>query len=186
MIINEFNSISLVSKKIDIDSFIKKFVLDLAKNKSARSIITASYSFILEFSERYEMLNLRSKEGGALEPILTHLFKGGLIFESLLKAIYIGDDNDTIESFNNDTQFKSDFNNYTINTTATSLKEIINSINNKNDYQTAFDTTARLRNTTGHNLSWDDIFNDPENYKKLYQQVINAILYIVAKRIEKT
>lgn len=179
-----FNNISnLIS--LDISSFAEKFVMKMAENKDTRSIITAFYSFALEFQDRYMILNLRSKEGGSIEPILTHLFKGGLIFESLLKQLYPNKDDGnpvkTIGDLNSVNAFKQDFR-VSIDTSAQSLWEILNNIGINSDTNTAFNTTAKLRNTTGHNLVWDDIFNDSENYKKLYEQVVNAIFFIISKK----
>ncbi len=172
-----FNSI-LNSTCLNIDSFIEKFVMKLMGNTKTRSIITAFYSFISEFRDKLVMLNLRSKEGGSIEPFLTHLFKGGLIFESLLKQLYPSAK--TIGDFNKQRYFKDNF--CIINTQALSISDIVIDINYRNDVETAFNTTAKLRNTTGHNLVWDDVFDNPDNYKKLYEQIINAILYIVVKK----
>jgi len=33
-----------------------------------------------------------------------------------------------------------------------------------------------------NNLVWDDIFDDPNNFRKLYEQQMNAILYLVHKK----
>jgi hypothetical protein len=43
-----------------------------------------------------------------------------------------------------------------------------------------FSTTAKLRNTTGHNLVWDNIFSAPAKYEDLFHQVMNALLYVIA------
>ena len=69
----------------------------------------------------------------------------------------------------------------TVNQKSFALKTILNDIKN-NDLQTAFNTAARIRNTTGHNLVWDDIFDKHDNYKKLYDQTMNAIFFIVTKK----
>ena len=46
----------------------------------------------------------------------------------------------------------------------------------------AFDVTSQLRNTTGHNLIWDPVFENPDNFKRFVEQQVNAILYIAAKK----
>lgn len=78
------------------------------------------------------------------------------------------------------TSFKNDFS-QGIGTSAESLQEILDAIND-NTFITAFTTTSRLRNTTGHNLVWDNIFNASENYEKLYQQIINALFYVIERK----
>jgi len=167
---------------LTIEDFINKFVIILQKstgNKSTRSIVTALYTFLFEFEDRSKELKLRSGRGGSMEPILNHLFKGGLIFESLLKKLYPGVK--TLGGFNFNSTFTNDF--CRVSTSAHTLKVILNGINT-NDLKTAFDTTAKLRNTSGHNLVWDDIFDKTSNYEVLYHQIVNAILFIVVKKYQ--
>jgi hypothetical protein len=184
---NEIQRFNLISKNnLNKDDFVNKFVKKLInnKNKSTHSIITAFYSYILEFDDRRKELELRSTEGGSMEPVLTFLFKGGLIFESLLKYLYPEKDDgsncQTIGDVFKSKNFKDDFNN-TIKVGAKSLKDVVDDIKG-NDATNVFEITSKLRNTTGHNLVWDDVFNDPNNFLKLYQQQINAIFYLIQKK----
>ena len=86
--LNDFNSISN-EPPLALDNFVKQFVEPLVEPEAAtRSIITAFYSFILEFEDLSTWLMLRSTGQGSVEPFVTHLFKGGLIFESILKQFY--------------------------------------------------------------------------------------------------
>jgi len=185
--LSRFNGVSRQSC-ISAEDFVEKFVKEFVKQKKYHSIITAFYSFILEFEDREKELLLRSIEGGSIEPTLTYLFKGGLIFESLLKYLYPKEDNrtddcKTLGDIFNTTNFKSDFITG-IKTNANTLQEIVKTIGN--DLQTAFNTTSKLRNTTGHNLVWDDVFNKSDNFKILYEQQVNAILYIIQKKFLST
>ena len=181
--IRRFNSISGLSP-ILIEDFVIKFVNKLISKKDNHSIITAFYSFILEFEDREKELLLRSTEGGSIEPVLTHLFKGGLIFESLLKYLYPLDDRSnnckTIGDIFKTNSFKFDFP-IKIKTGADTLTEVIIGISS-NDVQTAFCTTSQLRNTAGHNLVWDDVFDNLSDLKKLYEQQVNAIFYLIQKK----
>lgn len=182
-----FNGISGVPP-ISVESFVDRFVKVIVKKKENRSIITAIYSFILEFEDRYRELLLRSIGGGSIEPALTYLFKGGLIFESLLKYLYPQKDNTsdckTLGDIFNTSPFKVDFIKK-VGTSANSLGQIIKKINNKSDLPTAFNTTSQLRNTTGHNLVWNDVFNNPDNFKTLYEQQLNAIFYLLQRKFIK-
>ena len=181
--LSRFNGVSRQSP-ISVENFVNKFVKVLVTQKENHSIITAFYSFILEFEDREKELLLRSIGGGSIEPTLTYLFKGGLIFESLLKYLYPrkddGSDCKTLGNVFNTSGFKSDLITG-IQTSADTLQEIVRAIIG-NDLQTAFNTTSKLRNTTGHNLVWDDVFNNPDNLKKLYEQQVNAILYLIQKK----
>lgn len=181
--ISRFNKITETSD-LNRQNFVEQFIKKLIEKKENHSIVTALYSFILEFEERSRELNLRSKDGGSVEPALTYLFKGGLIFESLLKYLYPKKDNDTDEcktlgDIFHTIAFKKDFFNG-VDTSAESLQNIVKVVGT--DVITAFSVTSKIRNTVGHNLVWDDVFNNPDNFKKLYQQQINAVFYLIQKK----
>lgn len=179
--IARFNSInkSCITKESIVEKFVKNLIQN---NKGNRTIVTAFYTFLLEFEDRHTDLLLRSEEGGSIEPFLTHLFKGGLIFESILKNVYPKYAFKTLGNISSGIKDDTDFG-FTVSTTAFSISEILAEINKQpNGIEIAFNTTAKIRNTTGHNLVWGDNFNDPENYKKLYEQQVNAILYLIEKK----
>lgn len=172
--IDRFNSLNNEKKQISLENFIGNFVKKLLKDKQQRSIITALYAFILEFYDRCDELELRSNQGGSIEPILVHLFKGCLVFESLLKIFY---KQNTIGEIFKNNNFKQDFKIDHISTSANQLSDIL--VNVKNNKITAFETTAKIRNTSGHKLVHDDIFKDKNNYITFYHRIVNAILYVV-------
>ncbi len=180
--LQRFNNVSGLPEIHKID-FINKFVKILLQAKENHSIITAFYSYILEFEEREKELLLRSSQGGSIEPVLTYLFKGSLIFESLLKYLYKKSDDQNylqLRDIFETPEFKGDFV-HIKKSSANSLQEIVGAIKT-NDLRTAFKTTSKLRNTSGHNLVWVDIFDNPANFKKLYEQQVNAILYLIQKK----
>jgi hypothetical protein len=199
---NEIASPSELEGQITVGTFVDKFVSPLVekeikaekessdmKSKPYRSLVTAFYAFLLEFQGRCTELALRSDEGGSIEPFIVHLFRGGLLFESLLKYFYKQPDNkewNTISNiFRGDSQFQKDFGEFpTHATTAEDLESIIGDIGDvaNNSLEKAFTTTARLRNTAGHNLVWSGVFSDPVNYRRLVKQEINALFYIIRKK----
>ena len=83
-----FNEVSNLPKLTLESSFINKFINKLIQDNDNRSLISALYIYLLEYYDRYDELKLRSNYGGPMDPVLTHLFSGGLIFESLLKYCY--------------------------------------------------------------------------------------------------
>ena len=161
-----------------INDFIVKVVKDLINDSKKRSIVSAFYVFLLEYDERRRELDLRSNDGGSIQPLITHLFHGGVIFESLLKVKYPGDQ---LGKIFQSPQFTGDFNLCNIQTSAKDLSDIYKAIIDDLPL-TAFQTTAKLRNTTGHNLAWDDIFENYNVYEKFFQQEVNAILYLIATK----
>lgn len=185
--IKRFNSVSNL-EAITVEQFINDFVRKLVQDVAQRTIVSALYVYLLEFDDRRKELRLRSKRGGSIAPFIIHLFKGALICESLLKHRYPrverGKDRDqeteNLGEIFQKTSFCKDFVNLrNTSISAKSLQEIIDGIADDSQ-RTAFIAMAKIRNTTGHKLVWDDAFKNPVQYERLFQQEINALLYIVS------
>jgi len=181
--IERFNAISGAAP-INVDLFIERFILRLMQTSSTRTIISALYVFLLEADERRTELRLKSTEGSSLGPVIAHLFSGGLIFESLLKYLYPrknnGDPIKTLGQVYQTNAFIADFGTG-IQTSADSLQDILEAATD-NTLATAFCSTSRLRNTTGHNLVWDNVFRSGLNYETLFNQIMNALMYLIEKK----
>lgn len=181
--LDRFNSISSLAP-INLNDFVAKFITNFMHNSSSRTIISAFYVFLLEHTERLVELRLKSTEGSSIGPIISHLFSGGLIFESSLKILYPRKDNgDPVRMLGDvfyTSTFQTDFGKG-FQTTAISLKEVLDGIVDSS-LVTAFSTTARIRNTTGHNLVWDNIFDSIANYESIMNQVVNALLFVIERK----
>ncbi len=184
--ITRFNAVS-GQPQLDIAT-IRLFVTRLIEDSQKRTIISALYVFVLEFADQVQELELRrGSAGGSNEPFTVHLLTGGLLFESLLKHYYPRDDagfqNRQLGNIFHTTSFQRDFNlTGAPPSSATTLKEIHDAIAGANTTEIAFGTAAKLRNTTGHNLVWDDVFSDARIYTDLFHQVMSAILYVVSAK----
>ena len=182
--LTRFNAVSGLIN-LDLDT-IRVFVRRLIEDPRQRSIVSALYIFALEFADRAQELDLRrGSTGGSSQPFTVHLFTGGLLFESLLKHYYPSNDtggpNRQIGNVFHTTSFQTDFRLANVPTSsAITLAEIYNAIGGANTVDVAFATVANSRNTTGHNLVWDDVFSDHLTYTDLFHQVMNAILYIIS------
>ncbi|HGJ64456.1 TPA: hypothetical protein ENS27_03595 [bacterium] len=191
-LIDEYNSVT--KSKITLEKFINSFVIPFVNQDiKNRSVITAFYSFLLEYTTISSLIKLRSDQGGTIEPIITHLFKGGLIFESLLKyaAQKNGYKNDlknnkktqkkpteikTLGQFNYSKDFRKTYCDFDLQ--VSDIRKLLEfSLKEMKD---AFGVTYKLRNETGHDLRKDDVFTI-ENYKKLFKQEIFAILFVLQK-----
>lgn len=188
--LERFNRIAGV-KAVTLDDFIEKFARKLAtrtangrvESRPERTIVTALYTYLAEAESRYKELKLRSRGGGSMELPLKHLFKGGLIFESLLKECYPTHCNGMLGKIFEDHYFQRDFRGK-ISTRANSLAHIL-ALTTSDARLTAFEVTSKLRNTTGHNLVWGDVnvvFANPDNFKRFVEQQVNAILYIAGAK----
>jgi len=182
--LTRFNAVS-GQPQLDLN-LIKQFVTRLIEDPAQRTIISALYMFVLEFADRVRELNLRrGSAGGSNEPFTLHLFTGGLLLESLLKHYYprndSGVENRQLGNVFYTTQFQADFSLVgPPPSSAYTLREIHQAIAGANTVDVAFGTSAKLRNTTGHNLVWDDVFSDAPIYTDLFRQVMNAILFVVS------
>lgn len=166
------HSLSLVGV---INRFVKRFVQQVEH----RTIISAWYVHLLEFEDRFAELKLRSSGGGSIAPFLDHLFRGGLILESVLKHFYPRSTGSTLGGVYQDPTFKKDFGGPFQNS-AHAIVDVVAALGLGFE-QDAFSTTAKLRNTAGHNLVWDDALT-PAVFQQLYEQEVNAMLLVVAKK----
>jgi len=169
-------------------NFVISFIGGSKNNRS--SIITALYSFILEYFDRKAMLLLRSSEGGTIEPFLMHLLKGTVIFETLIKETAQskswkmdsgkgkGKPIMTLGNLNFCSNFTGRYCKLKDNKGVNNLQDILNLIKTV-DKETAINTVYFLRNKVTHDLRWDDIFNDVTNYEKLFWNIINANFIVI-------
>lgn len=173
---------SITGTQITLADFVDKFVKPLVRdnNRVKRSLVSALYIFLLEFNDLYETLLVRTSHGGSILPYVDHLFNGGLIFESLLKEFYPGTGN-TMDKILNSRIFKTEFSSAQIKSSANTLNAIVDAALGTN-FETAFTVVSKLRNTTGHQVIWDDVFKNPENFRLLFENEINASLYLIAKK----
>jgi hypothetical protein len=174
--LGRFHGATGVSLKLT--EFLDRVPSRLLATSDSRMIASAFYVFILEADERAEELAMRSIAGGSTGPAQSLLFRGGVLFESLLKQIYPG--HSTLGAILHDSAFQHDFPG-TYRTSAASLADILADMPD-NSCETAFSTTARLRNTTGHNLIWDDVFADPTALARLIHQQFNALLLVIDRK----
>jgi len=121
------------------------------------------------------LLQLRSKDKGSIEPFLTYLFKGGLIFETLIKYCYPEVIN--LSAVTKSKNFRMDYSIKGLPASARSLQEIIEGIKDSS-IQTAFSTAAKARNVTAHSLQLDDVFDNPANFTLIFEQIINAFMFL--------
>lgn len=179
--VDRFNSIGVNNIEVSDISENLAYLLMSDKNKSARSIITSLYSFIFEFEERNKELKLRSDFAGSLEPVLLHLFKGGVIFESLLKYFYPQVQRETLNIIFKNKDVIKDFKIGELYIRSNNFQDVLNV--KKKGIEGAFEMIGKIRNMSGHNLVWDDVFGNIENYEHLFYQEVNAIFYILCKKL---
>lgn len=186
-IITKFNGV--FGENFTVDQLIQRYVHPEAIDNAHRSTVTALYSFVLEAEEREELLKLRSAGGGSIEPFVIHLFKGCLVFESILKEIYPGMVGSQLGKILKDPFIQHDlkFNGELIDRTAAvrhTLQDIVRHLIpflvKESPSNRALALTYALRNTTAHSLLWPDVFAN--SYQELHEAITFAICYLLVKK----
>lgn len=177
---DRFNAVSGCAP-ITMEVWVPNFIEPMLSGTDAagRSILAALYVFVFEHRHRVIEMALRADQVGSNHAVLSHLLLGGLVFESLLKRHYAGG---TLGSVFRDQTFQGDFGlTAAPHSSANTLAEILADIN-ATDTATAFCATARVRNATGHNLERDNVFSKPGALGILFDQVVNAILFVISRK----
>ncbi|HEV2173651.1 MAG TPA: hypothetical protein VGR71_08795, partial [Nitrospira sp.] len=74
--------------QIRLNEFLARFAWSLLTNGGS-AIVAGFYAFLLEFDDRLIEVELRSDpQRGSYQPLFVHLFKGGLLLETLLKYAF--------------------------------------------------------------------------------------------------
>jgi hypothetical protein len=144
-----------------------------------RTLTTAFISFLAEWDYRLQMIDLAPDV--SREPFFTHLFRGCLLFESLLKekasksfkrktlAPLIDDHLRTLLTIGKQIKTKSP-----------GLEAILRQLKPKQKMRTAVQCTAQTRNTLGHNLVWAATSLDRRNYDLLAHNIAASCLHTIA------
>jgi tetratricopeptide (TPR) repeat protein len=159
------------------------------KNAEWRSAATALLSYILESDTRKIEFSLRSVHGGTMESFFLHLFKGCLLFETLLKMSpkWKGDKRATIENVIKDKNIVSllELDNKYKSSGITFEKAVEKNKLWLQDNITCNNrvcwTTYAIRNTTGHNLSWSASDMTDEDFENLSDDILFANFLVLSK-----
>lgn len=173
------SGIEIRSEEI-VDSFLRPLLLH--ENKQHRSIITALYCFFIESGRNKRMIKLRSSEGGSIDPLLSHLFKGARILESLLE-LKSGKLEGLYQKILN-LKVPLSITQKNLHSERKTFKEALSTfeelqMSGKSFQDCNFATSYIIRNTTGHSLIWSDEFKDEKSYTILYQALTNSILWSI-------
>jgi hypothetical protein len=148
-------------------------------NRRLRSVATALLSFFLETSKRKVQLD-NVLNPGSYEPFILHLFKGGLLVESLIKLNPKNPPTDkTLGRVLN--HVASDLGIPTgLAITANELQDVVDQSDTATwTIENAFQIAGRIRNTTGHSLGWE-IELTFDQYGALVQHLSIACLHTIS------
>jgi len=174
--LNRFSDQYSVSFSRDLRRFAEPLLKD-----DRFAIIGAFYAFLLEFDDRFVEVQLRSSSLlGSYQPLYLHLFKGGILLETLLKHTFPSLSTSTLgEIFQHD-EFYNRVGVRPSSIRRVSIEQLCAEATGTTA-ECAFQATGRLRNTMGHNLILDPLPNLPDDYVTLARREIDAFLYAVVK-----
>lgn len=177
--------------RFDIEVLRDVFIKHILKNKDdigLRTLLTAFITFVVEWDFRNEHYDLGVKNGTA-EPLFMHLFRGCVLFESLLNRNPFPKpkhDDQKKEMGKLVNYYKSemllsnlpaDFTSK--NTGINSLEDLLPELTNHDkEIEDSVLVTYWLRNVLGHSLAWN-VNIDQSSYQKLYLLVITACLHAI-------
>lgn len=171
---------------------IDRFVRPHANVAPHRSIVTAMLTFMLEAKDRLMQIDIRSIGGGTLEPFLTHLFKGGLIYESILKGLYLGTlgGSATLGNYLSNGTVRNDigiaihnplYDQHPKPRTFPDLIAALPSWAAAPVLERAVAITYTTRNTSGHDLAWPATL-DRATYAKIHEGILDAIFGVMDRK----
>ena len=149
-----------------------------------RTLVTAFITYCIEWDFRNDHFELGVREGTS-EPFFLHLFRGCLLFESLLKHNpRIAPNGNTLNQMLNDKQIRAELKTepvegkgggkiFLLDDVFDGLLSFDSSISN------AIKITYMARNTLGHSLSWNKNISQKQYYE-LYFIIASSCLHVIA------
>jgi hypothetical protein len=170
---------------ISLETIRKKFLRPalLKKHSSYRSMATVLISFCREWDHKNSFFDLQPRRG-SFEPFFIHLFKGCVLFESLLRNSptllnkHINPDNvktlgSLLEELKTDLQIKN------INIKEFNFDQILEDIVSDNgSIETAINLTGKIRNTLGHNIGRKSDLSKTK-YSKLFRIITASCFHAI-------
>lgn len=152
------------------------------RHKTRRTLITTFISFIAEWD--YLLQTIELNIDGSKEPFFTHLFRGCLLFESLLKNSKEPPPKKgrpTLGDFLRDGNFKQRLGIGAIVTSCDDFGALLRALKTKDrSPEAAIQCTAQVRNTLGHNLVWAAQRLNRKNYDLLANDIASACLHAIS------
>jgi hypothetical protein len=148
-----------------------------------RTLSTTLISLCLEWNYRDELFTI-CPEPSTSEPYFLHLFKGCLLFESLLKnnlKYPPTNKKSNLEEELRRLQTQLGHDKAKLKISGKTLDQVLVKLSTESDRSlpTAMQYTGWLRNTLGHNLGWD-VFLKKNDYQQLFQMVTSSCLHAIA------
>jgi hypothetical protein len=169
------------SKAFTIADLRKHFLIQVLNSQPhLRSLITTFISFFAEWEYRSKLIDL--SRSASREPFFMHLFRGCLLFESLLK------ENPkkrpikrTLGKILKSELYKELGIPATLTISSPSFDSIVKSVAPAQPINATIECTGKTRNTLGHNLVWSTASLDAEKYDLLLGNIAASCLHAISR-----
>jgi hypothetical protein len=159
------------------ESFLSHFLR--SSRSHLRTLTTTFISYFFEWDYRSKLIEVQ--EAGSREPFFRHLFRGCLLFESILKenprknASNETTLNKTLKFLHSELGIPN-----RIKTGSNSFDSIASSIKNSDPINLVIEHTAQIRNTLGHSLGWPAPSLNEASYNLLSRNIAISCLHAIA------
>jgi hypothetical protein len=145
-----------------------------------RALITAFISFMAEWKCNARLIDLI--ENGSREPFFLHLFRGCLLFESLLKECgrRPNPNRAVLSQMWKLYEAELGISGITINQSSDDIDLKIRGASSGSSLFEAMQITAQVRNTFGHNIVWEVPALDAQTYNVLVENIASACLHAIS------
>jgi hypothetical protein len=149
-----------------------------AKRPELRTLATTLLSFVAEWGYRSILLGLTAE--GSREPFFLHLFKGCLLFESLLKQNPRKAVNEQSlgRILNND--LRAELCITQVDVRESNFDALVKSLTASMAITQSIECAGKARNTLGHDLVWISVSLDETKYDLLFKNIASACLHAIS------
>lgn len=162
--------------------FMRKVIDEFIESNESRPLITTFFTYILSYYHIENLIRIRSVYGGSIEPFIFYLFRGCLLFESLLKHFYkIKKAN--LGGYLHDKKIRRKYSLIKYPKNIDSFNEIFSEKYN-NEKEKCFLTIHKIRNFVGHSLLRKDNLTI-NKFKNLHKDVLCGILLLFYYEVYK-
>jgi hypothetical protein len=152
----------------------------VSKRPHLRTLTTAFLSYFFEWGHRSTLIDL--SEAGSNEPFYIHLFKGCLLFESLLKENPMKRPTKKMLGPILKTELFRELSiSSSVQTSSPGLEAILRSLKPGEPVETAIEWACKTRNTLGHNLAWQAASLNATKYDLLADNIAASCLHAISR-----
>lgn len=167
---------------ITLDELRTRFLTQIISSQDAqkRTLITAFISFIAEWKYRARLIDLI--EHGSREPFFLHIFRGCLLFESLLKANPvrpIPPGRHTLSYVLKETHAELGIP-AKLDISSSDFDAEVQLLNSATSTTDAIQMTGKIRNTLGHNFAWPSTSLNQNRYSLAIKCIAAACIHAVS------